>query len=210
MNGSIRLYQLSSGAALNRRVIVELFLEAAGRLTTIRNGYVGDSQVRRTMMRIDAIKELQANYQVSMGYLTPNMGHQVPGTGLEVLNDDSYFEGILSYSLDVSMPEDYGRRVYAWPVLDGKALWAGESWAEVDQLLSYVAGTTNPATTIANPSILAGQLQASDEEGTNITLGNDCAVVGFNARSYCGVLIATLAGPAKVHRAQIQLEKQIR
>jgi hypothetical protein len=200
--GVIRLFQLTPGAALDRRVIKELFMEAAKRFTEGDHHYLGQNQFRRSSFDLDTWEEYQVNYATGMGYVVPDYGHQIPGTGLEVLNDDAYFEGDLVWNANI-LCMGSAKRVYGWPVVDGQALWAGESCAEVDQLFDYAEGETDPT----DPE----NEQSTNEfaQGTRLSLGAKCAVHGLNSRSYIGVLICSL-GRFQINRASAQLRKQIR
>lgn len=204
----IRLYQPQPGSAFDRRVITELFMEAAKRFTAVGTDALGDKEFPRNRFSLDTFLEMQTNYEDSIIYDTPKYGHQAPGSDLIVINDDGYFDGELSYSLRVTPEGSHPYRIMAWPTVDGKALWEAESWAEVDQLLTYTPGNTDPENTIANAS---NMFLVSDEETTQlpISLGNSTVVRGFNARSMTGVLVASI-GRFNIVSSQIQLFKRVR
>lgn len=205
----IRLYQPQSGSAFDRRVITELFMEAAKRFTAVYPDAIGDKEMPRSRFQIDTFLEMQTNYEDDVKYDTPKYGHQAPGSDLIVINDDGYFDGELSYSTRVTPEGSHPYRIMAWPTLDGKALWEAESWAEVDQLLTYASNTEpDPENTVANAS---NMFKVTDEETTQlpICLGNSTVVRGFNARSTAGVLVASI-GSFNIVSHQTNLFKRIR
>lgn len=181
--------------------MLELFLEAAKRTTDIKEWSIGNDQFDRMSFTLDAWEEYQTTFQVDIQYVVPNYGHQVPGSGLEVKNDDPFFEGVLDWSVDVKVTSASAFRVMAWPVLDGKALWSAEDWAEVDQLFTYTAGG---ASVPEEPE--AGEAFSAND---HITLGNRCNVLGINGRTYTGILVSSI-GKFDVLKAQTNLRKVLR
>lgn len=204
----IRLYQPQSGSAFDRRVITELFMEAAKRFTAVCPDAIGNEEMPRTRFTIDTFLEMQTNYEDDVLYDTPKYGHQAPGSDIIVANDDGYFDAELAYSTRVTPEGNHPYRIMAWPTVDGKALWEAESWAEIDQLLTYTPGETDPTKTIANATYM---FKVTDGETTQlpIALGNSTVVRGFNARSLCGVLVASI-GSFNIVSHQTNICKRIR
>lgn len=199
--GLIRPHVLAASDPLDRRRVEELFLWSAKRFTEVAGYYIANKQIDRTFFDLDTWEEYQTTYQDEIIYLTPHFGHQAPGTGLEITNDDSYFEGELSWSCKVQVDSADCFMVMGWPVVDGQGVFGGEDWAEVDQRFKYTAGDTSlpdePVTAVAFTN--AGYM----------TLGNTCGVTGVNGRSYSGVLIASI-GRCKILSAQLNLRKSLR
>jgi hypothetical protein len=197
----IRKHTLTSGDALDRRRIVELFMEAAKRFTSVHRDAIRNKQFGREHFDLDAWEEYQSNYQLNIKYVVPKHGHQAPGSGLVVLNDDSYFEANVSWSALIKVNSTASFRVLGWPVTDGQGLWSAESWAEVDQLFKYDNIFPSPEwdETIVNT--------AFTNDGY-LTLGGSCNVQGINGRSYFGVLFASI-GKFSVESLQVNLRKRI-
>ena len=201
MIGVFRHYVLQPGDPLDRRRLRELFFEATKRFTELDSLAIGNVQLGRLKFQLDAFEEYQTAIEGNIEYLVPEYGHLSPGISTQVVNDDPYFEGDVAWSADIEVNGAFqGKRIYGWPTVDGKALWAGESWSEMDQLLHYNPATTDPDETLS----LYGM-----NNYDRFTLGSSCTVQGLNGRSPMGVLFASI-GDFKISKMQINLRKQIR
>ena len=199
MSGRIRQHRLLPNDPLDRRRMEEMYLEAARRFSQVEGFYLGDGQLRRAGFNLDSWEEMQASFQTSIQYKVPEMGHQLPGTGNDVINDDPYFEAKLYWAAEVTVGSNSSSMVMGWPTVDGQAVWAGEDYAVADQVLNTVLSGGAIVTSAGTPLT----------NGVTLTISNECVVKGLNGRSYLGVLVHSI-GKFKITKARVNLRKVLR
>jgi hypothetical protein len=208
MTGLVRPHFLSSGDALDRRRVQELFLYAANLLNELSGTGIKNAQFTRTNFNMDTWEEYQSDYDTNMRFITPEMGYALPAAALDVQCDDSFFDGMLSWSIAVEVGSALASNmVMAIPTLCGIPLYGGEDWQEVDQLISYTLG--DPADPAINPDEIEGDDASSMDASYGLSLGNSVGFTGLNGRGRAGILIYSL-GKFKVKACSITCRKVLR
>lgn len=210
MTGLIRSHILSVGDALNRRLLEELYLEAAKRCSEVGGHAIGDRAFTRADFDLFTWEEYYGQFETGMRFRLPEHGYISAGSLKEIVHDDSYFEAVLHWTLDVQPRggDDGSKLVVAWPVVDGQAVWGAHDLAMCDQLISYALQT--PAAAAIDPA------DPDNEEGGdsissqhNLTLGNSGIVTGLNGRSQVGMVIHSIGG-FSIRKATMHLRKVTR
>ena len=204
----IRPHFLTSGDALDRRRIQELFLFVANQLNELSGIGIKNSQFTRANFNMDTWEEYQSDYDTNMGFITPEMGYALPAAALDVKCDDSFFEGVLSWSIAVEVGSALASNmVMAVPTLCGIPLYGGEDWQQVDQLIKYtMLGAFQPC---VNPDEVEGDDAGTMSTSYGLSLGNSVGFTGLNGRGRAGILIYSL-GKFKVKAASITCRKVLR
>lgn len=193
MSGLIRADFISSGAALDHRRIKELFLDAGKRMTQIFPNNIALDQLARVRWKGSTFEEMWYQYESSINFKYPHMAHHIPGTDVELRNDDSFLLGRIVWSLTLKVAGSSSIMVTAWPVVDGKALWSAQDCACIGTVLDYPS-------TPANPDVhVAGRAFTDNEE---FSMGGNTNFVAGNGRSMTGVLLFSI-GAFEVKKSQI-------
>jgi hypothetical protein len=204
----VRPHFLANGDALDRRRMEELFLYASKRLNEIGGQSIQPKQFTRASFDIDSWEEYQANFGSSLSFIVPDMGYAIVATTIDVTSDDSFFEGVLTWSIKVEVGSAAASNmIMAVPTLDGMPLYAGEDFIEVDQLVRYNYKTNlDPALDPATEVPLDG---APFSNSYGLTLGNQIGFVGLNGRGRLSVVVVSI-GKFKVTSCAVNLRKVLR
>jgi hypothetical protein len=206
--GMVRPHFLANGDALDRRRMEELFLYVAKRLQEIGGASIEPEQFTRHEFDIDSWEEYQANFGSSLSYIVPDMGYSIVATTIDVVSDDSFFEGVLTWSIKVEVGSAAASNmIAAVPTMDGLPLYAGEDFIEVDQLIRYNYKTNlDPAVNPATDETLDG---SPFSNAYGLTLGNQIGFTGLNGRSRLAIVIVSI-GKFKVTSCAVNLRKVLR
>lgn len=118
-----RIHQPINGACLDRRIIEELFLDAASRFSFIRKDAIGDGVLDRTKFELESFTALYYNYDYDIQYIVPDFAHVPPGSNIVLDIKDSFFNVTVAWSLELIANSANCYFVAAWPVINGEAVW---------------------------------------------------------------------------------------
>lgn len=205
MIGVLRRHFLNPGAALDRRRLEELFLEAARRYANVPNRAVGNGQFKRSDFSLATWEEMFGNLAVNIQFVTPDHGFLIPDSLAEVVHDDGALEAKVTWGIEVD-PQTGGNLIAAWPVLNGVPVWGGYDFNSVDQLMAYVGVIVGPAVDPSNPGTEGAPPTGSDFRTANFGMGNEAVVVVRNGRSALGIAVFSI-GKFKITRCAWTLRK---
>tara|TARA_R110000824_G_scaffold81692_3_gene205229 strand:- start:162 stop:764 length:603 start_codon:yes stop_codon:yes gene_type:complete len=183
VSGIIRTHFIQANAALDRRRLEELSLEAANRMTHIFPSNMGLSQFPRDRWKGHTFEEFWYSSEHSITYEFPKMHHHVPGSNLELRNDDSTLHGRVVWSIAAKPDSASSLMILGYPVIDGEALWSAEDWAMVGTELKYGGSPSNP------DDYVAGDMFTQNRK---ISLGGMTNFIATNGRSMTGVLLFSI------------------
>ena len=189
----IRGHFLANGAALDRRQIEELFLSAGKKLTEIDKYALGSNILDRNDFEDWTWEEYFSSSEVDVNYKNPIHPHQMPGTDIVVLNDDTYFEAEVTWSLKARVTTERSPLITAWPVLNGESLWAGQDLKQTGPTKYYLGAVPGTVPDPINDASNAGFWGVTaGTEWDQVTLGGTCRYRGKGGRSYAGVFMASI------------------
>lgn len=193
----IRMHQLVTGAALDRRLLEELFLEAARRASNITELSFGDAVLDRSNILVTALDDFEFNRESGLAYNLPDFPARIPGGNVKYRVQDSYAQYSLGWSVEVQSVTD-GKFILGWPVVNGEAVWG---------LLDYRgAGQIKKYNTEDDPFPEPDTAIAGDEFPDNslLTLGTMGAVDGLNGVGDTSVMVLSL-GNFKIKKSAIRM-----
>jgi hypothetical protein len=207
----LRPHVLADGGALDRRRLEENFLFAARLLAEIPNRALGDKQLERSNFGLATWEEFYAQRAAGLDFVVPDQGYILPDSLTPVVHDDGDFEAKITWSIDVEVRD--GLALFAWPTVDGQALWGGMDMLIADQLVRYDLSKMT-GTDALDPTTYQEKdfLDADSLSGTcKASLGNTCTVQGRNGRSIFGVAVTSLGSRQfRVKKSTVALRKVLR
>ncbi len=195
MSGIINMDFIQANASLDRRRLKELFLDATKRVTQVFPHNIGLNQFTRGRWEAATFEEMWYESESGINYRFPDSAHHVPGSNLELRNDDSYLPGRVVWSLHARSSTS-SMMLTGWPVVDGEALWAAQDWAIRDSLLDHDQSDANPDLSSSGTPFSASE---------DISLGGICNFLAGNGRSMTGVLLFSV-GAFSVLKSQIAVK----
>jgi hypothetical protein len=181
LSGQIRKHFLSSGDALDRRRIEELFLEAAKGLALIMPDMIRSKQFIKTKLSADSLEEMYYNEITSLGYKTPTWtGTLLPGTVIDIHNEDGEFQSVIEYSLTVKAISATAKWVYAVAIAGDKTVHGTGDFLTADQEVCYIAPSTPPNETDAGLYI---------NNGERFNLCGSANIVTTGGNQFIGVIV---------------------
>lgn len=195
-SGTLRCHYLSTGDVLSRRVLTELFQEAAGRLRTVYGTAFGDGAFPRSRFQLDSFVEMEASAD-TVQYLVPDHGHLLPGS-LDPVSDDS--DLVVQWSIAARCMATFGYLLYVWPVVNGVSCFHLGDQATADQIFESTHAT--------DPSQVAAYTGGAFIPGNILSLGNHGGV-SVRSRGYTGLLALSIA-QFRVTQVQLQVYRRVR
>lgn len=206
MTGLIRKDQLLNGDALDRRRIWESFMEAAERLSEISSFAIGDGILGRENFELNSWIEMYTSHSQSQNFVAPDYGSVVSDSMIEVVHDDSFFEGRICWAIDLR-PGDAGKLAFAYPVVDGIPIYGALDFMMVDQLIEYIY--IYGATAVDPDNEVTQAASASFVNTYNSSLGGEAHVQGLNGRSSVVIMVRSI-GEFVINKCDISLKKVLR
>ena len=202
-DGFTRLHRISSGDALDRRRLVELFNQATERANDIVHHSFGDEILSRVDFTQHCYQEFWYNKDTDLHYDIPDSPGCLPGSVIPVRNDDSFTYGELAWSLRGVAASTSSIMIMAWPVFNSKALWSGEDFVMIRCISEYPASGS-----LLDPEAdkVAG---LSFTNGDPISLGGVCSFSGYNGRMLSGVLVHSI-GRFRIQNVQLSIRVRAR
>lgn len=144
--GLARLYQLADGNAINRRQLLELFYQSARRMGSIDPLSIADSTLVRGDFDNSCFEDYYFDYITSGHHVSPTDKGIVPGCSVEINALDGPFEGVLYWSLGLTVASVEAHTVYAWPTVGSQALWSAGRRLQPAAVADYhsAVGTPDP------------------------------------------------------------------
>lgn len=199
----IRLYQLTSGAVLDRRIVEELFLEAASRVSNLTADAFGDKVITRANVLVNALDDFEFNRDHSLFYNLPDFPARIPASNVKYRVQDSFSQYTLGWSIEVQAKDQDGKFILGWPVVNGEAVWGLLDYRVAGQLLKYDTG----GEVFPTPDdLVAGD---SFNENSLLTLGTMGAVDGLNGVGDTSVMVMSL-GNFQIKKSSIRMGTRAR
>lgn len=180
--GLSRKHRLLNGAALNRRLVHEMFLQAAASFRELGPDNLGRKQLGRSAFESHTFEEYWYAGEFNMKHRLPTHGYFVPGTANRLVIDDAFYNGEVSWSAEIKADADDCKWVMGWPVVDGQAIWNAEGWALRNSQFKYTGGA---------PASPDGDEVDGDPfvDGQLVSIGGCAAFGARNGRAPTGVFI---------------------
>lgn len=194
----IRIHQLTTGAVLDRRILEELFLEAARRASNITELAFGDSVLTRENILVTALDDFEFNREHGLSYNLPDFPARIPAGNVKYRVQDSYAQYTLGWSVEVQAVDGEGKFILGWPVVNGEAVWGLLDYRGAGQVKKY---NTEDVPYPEPDSAIAGDTFTED---SLLTLGTMGAVDGLSGVGDTSVMVMSL-GNFQIKKSAIRM-----
>lgn len=206
MNGGlIRPHQPKPGAALDRRILRELFMHAARRMNNIMPDSIADDQLTLEDFFGDTFEDYYFDYVFGASFTEPTSRVVIPGTLNKLNAIDGPVEANMIWSMDLVVTSQNAQTIVGWPVFGGKALWHANRRLQ--------PGASNDYNTWAGPGnpdpiedISAANIWV---QGDRVHLSGEGSSVLGTGRWSTGVLLSGI-GEFKIVKASVAVNRRAR
>lgn len=181
VSGFANQYRVQAADALKRRVLEELFLEAASRLHQVRREAIGNKQLGRANFALHAHMQMWTAFDAALNLDYPSDFHQVPGSFVPIKVEESTADLTIDWTVEAKADSQSSSMLLAWPVFNSEAVWAGQDMAVKGGLLAtQILSPMDPTKTQAGVAFTQNDV---------VTLGSSVVQRGLNAHGLVGVLL---------------------
>ena len=209
----IRVHQIGANQVLDRRILEELFLEAARRLDKITNWNIGNNTIKRTGFESYTFTDMYFSYEHDLNFNSPRYSHRVPCSSDDIKVRGSYYEASLTWSLELNADGADCYFVAAWPIVNGEALWHLLDYRQHGTLKVY-SFTGDPGETPIPDQESTDEVQgysagSAYDEGAELNLGHSGFYSGLPGDGQTCIMMITV-GSWLVKGSAITLETRYR
>ena len=201
----IRLHQLQPGAALNRRLLRELFYQVGDALSNVRHESLGNDIFEHGDFQDSAFEDYYFNYIAGSNFSAPPGNLLPPGSFQEIDTFDDQVEATLSWSTWVEMEATSCKMIAAWPMIGQAAAWGLACLRQPGPATVYDPMLPLPGPSYTDKLSWGGGWAAGD----HVCLGGDGAVIlPRGTKLQTGLMLMTLGGSYRVRQASLQLARR--